>query len=49
MIAKLEKCKMYGIDTSRDKSRDFVLALTTWLTLTAKLSLTIDKIYFFNV
>jgi hypothetical protein len=24
-IAKLEKYKMYGIDTSRDKSRDFDL------------------------
>jgi hypothetical protein len=29
-IAKLEKYKMYGIDTSRDKSRDFhVVSLTS--------------------
>jgi hypothetical protein len=31
-IAKLEKYKMYGIDTSCDKSRDFDLVLlTSWL------------------
>jgi hypothetical protein len=46
-IAKLEKYKMCGIDTSRDKSRDFdLVSLTSWLTLTAKFSLAIDKIYF---
>jgi hypothetical protein len=29
-IAKLEKYKMYGIDTSRDKSRDFdIVSLTS--------------------
>jgi hypothetical protein len=47
LIAKLEKFKLYGI--SRDISRDFDLVSLTWLTLTAKFSLAIDKIYFFNV
>jgi hypothetical protein len=38
---------MYGIDTSCDKSCDFdLVSLTSRLTLTAKFSLTIDKIYF---
>jgi hypothetical protein len=38
---------MYGIDPSRDKSRDFDLAsLTSCLKVTAKFSLTVDKIYF---
>jgi hypothetical protein len=46
-IAKLERYKMYGIDTSRDKSCDFdLVSFTSCLTLTAKLSLSIDKIYF---
>jgi hypothetical protein len=51
-LAKFEKYKMYGIDSSRDKSRDFDLVSPTFcLTLTAKFSLTtnkIDKIYFFT-
>jgi hypothetical protein len=47
MIAKLEKYKIYGIVTSRDKSRDFdLVSLTSWLTLTDKFSLTVDNIYF---
>jgi hypothetical protein len=47
MIAMLERYKMYGIETSRDKSRDFdLVSLISSLTLTAKLSQTIDKIYF---
>jgi hypothetical protein len=46
-IAKLENYKMHGIGTSHDKSRDFDLgSLISCLTLTAKFSLTIDKIYF---
>jgi hypothetical protein len=41
---------MYGIDTSRDKSRDFdLVSFTAELTLTAKFSLTIDKVYIFYV
>jgi hypothetical protein len=41
---------MYGIDTSHDKSRDFdLMSLTFWLTLTAKFSLTIDKMYFLRL
>jgi hypothetical protein len=48
-IAKLEKYKMNGIDTSRDKLRYFNLVSLTCLTLTAKFSLTIDKIYYFNL
>jgi hypothetical protein len=47
---KLEKYKMYWIDTSRDKSRDFdLVSLTSSPTLTAKFSLTLDEIYFFNI
>jgi hypothetical protein len=46
---KLEKYKMYGIDTRHDKSRDFdFVSLTSWLTLTAKFLLTLDKIYFLS-
>jgi hypothetical protein len=38
---------MYGIGTSRDKSRDFdLVSLTSWLTLTVKFSLTMNKIFF---
>jgi hypothetical protein len=46
-IAKLEHYKMYEIDTSRYKSSDFdLVSLISWLTLTAKFTFTIDKIYF---
>jgi hypothetical protein len=48
--AKLEKFKMCGIDTNRDKSRDFdLVSLNSCLALTAKFSLTINQIYFINV
>jgi hypothetical protein len=44
--SEFEKYKMYGIDTSRDKSRDFdLMSLTYLLTLTVIFSPTIEKIY----
>jgi hypothetical protein len=42
-IAKLDKYKMYGIDTIRDKSRDFDL-----VSHTSSLPLTIKFLHFFN-
>jgi hypothetical protein len=48
-IAKLEQYKMYGIDTSRDKSRDFDLVSVTHLLSDCKIFANYRQNIFFNV